>query len=213
MHESSLLMKKKITDPTLNPASTAYVDANTLLLAKFDNTLSTEVGSVVISNSGGVMSAAQSKFGTKSLYFNGAAEVLISSAPVIGAGDFTVEFWAYLISTSQGDMIYHTTVYPRLRWFNSGIGLYDATNSTNSTPLAAPVLSAWAHYAMVRSGNTEYLYANGIFKNSIVNANNYTGTSFYMGHTSGFSYYNTMYVNALRISNVARYTSNFTPVL
>jgi len=70
----------------------------------------------------------------------------------------------------------------------------------------------WMHFAYVRSGTTNYIFINGIlsFQNTtnVFDASNYlrVGQCFDGGATT-----NQGYIDELRISSVARWTSDFTP--
>ena len=176
------------------------------------------------------VSTTQAKFGTTSIYFDGTGDDLtIGQTPLLnfGTGDFTIECWYYLTSTTNGDQTimsnaetgYNATVklfklyyagqsFPFFD-FGSGNGSVAASNTSS-------LINQWNHVALVRSGNTFTMYLNGVggspatFTGSVnMNSNNKT----YIGYFS-FSDPNsrfTGYVDDLRVTRYARYVANFTP--
>lgn len=79
-----------------------------------------------------------------------------------------------------------------------------------------PILNAWQHFAVVRSGNTLMLFNNG--QKITETTKSFSFGSFerdlHIGRWDSATdalYDFIGYINELRISNVARWTTNFTP--
>ena len=168
-------------------------------------------------------SATQSKFGGKSMFFNGTTDYLtaIDSPNLqLGTGDFTIEAWVYLTTASVGrggvskgpvatttgwEFRFNSTNFFRFEWTASFL-ISTATVSANT----------WTHVAVVRSGSATgnvKLYLNGTLSgtSAVAVTDNFNqtdplrigidraGTAFFPG-----------YIDDLRITKYARYTANFT---
>lgn len=134
-----------------------------------------------------------------------------------GTGDFTLEAWvkfktltqAYIFSRNNG-----SSNVCDLIWNNSGPYWTVYINSVAifniSTP--APVINRWYHVASVRSGTSVKLYLDGVEIGSGTSSANISDTLGYNigAYTSAVALLDG-YLKNVRISNVARYTSRFTP--
>lgn len=120
-------------------------------------------------------STAQSKFGGKAGYFDGAGDYLTASGISLGSSDFVIEGWFYIPSVpSTGSF---TTLFSHratasdiggallvmdgaslLYFIASGFGTWQVSGV--STGLSA-VQGQWMHIALVRSGSTCRAYLNG----------------------------------------------------
>lgn len=157
------------------------------------------------------------KFGTGSIYFGTGNNGYVSLASELTfTGDVTIEFWAYITAGSpSGQSIgtSSTTVNSQIPYLYSDgrIGYYN--NGANFLTAAGKFsLNTWFHCAVVRSSGVARIYINGVDTGSSVAD---TGTV-YIKNISGFnggaSGYNIIgYFDDVRISNIARYTANFTP--
>jgi hypothetical protein len=155
------------------------------------------------------------KYGTGSLYFDGAGDYL-KSAPspylALGSGDFTIEFWAYLPSYSSNRVLSWGTTSAPIIYFASGYLYYDVYGGGNIAQSSIQVATTtWTHCAVVRSSGTTKIYINGVQGGSASDSNNWTGQNgIWVGTDAGTTFY-TGYIDDLRITKgYARYTSNFT---
>ena len=116
----------------------------------------------------------------------------------VGTGDFTLEFWAKIPSTTglttlvNGHSVYNTASTPNL-YLDGNPGAGNGTigftpGGVTTVPGNIPA-STWFHYAYVRSGTTAISYLNGVPKTytsqavaSVVDSNNYTSTNFRIGY-------------------------------
>ena len=195
------------------------LDGSTLLLLHGDTLKDSSIYDVPITNNGVTVSQDQSKFGGSSLYFNGSSAYLMADISV--SGDATVDFWMFRNDSNldyptpfnylDGDLrgLYlHTT--------NSQTILGCETSNNVFAQDASAVIPAgsWHHIAVVRTGTTATLYVDGISVSEIssITINNDT---LYIGVLLDLLSQNrgwfSGYIDEFRVSDVARWTSNFTP--
>lgn len=177
--------------------------------------------SIPLTNSGVVISETQSKFGGKSMYFNGQAYLKTSEIIPVN-GDFTVDWWEYCTGNSATRFAQSV---------NGGCGgicaggsaninsLYISStgsswNMSSGSVMFNTALNTWVHWALVRNGNTWTTYRNGIKFAQI------TGVGTIFTNSSGLvigsflydaNHYFVGYIDEFRISNIARWTQDFTP--
>jgi len=178
------------------------------------------------------ISTAQSKFGGASGYFDGTGDYITvpgSSDFQMGIGNFTFEGW--IKSTTTGNYNGPFGQFPN----NSDNGRWDIktrfagtnnlvftyyTGSSYVDIQASPAVNlnddAWHHIAVCRSGNTIYVFSDGVQRASAaISGSQIIGLStntFNVGYNPTDNLYYTGYIDDIRITKgVARYTSNFTP--
>lgn len=208
-------------------------DANTLLLCHFDGTS----GSTVFRDDNGIrsqksalaigtakISTAQSKFGGSSSIYNGSANGIISrKIATFGTTDFTIEGWVrsaslatenyYIfdcrntIDGTQAPGANLAVIYGGTNGINFFTGGNTLTGSTSYTA------DTWHHFALVRSSGTAQFYFNGVGSaNSHSLTTNFAECDItfgsYAGATGGGDFIG--YIDEMRVSNIARYTANFT---
>jgi hypothetical protein len=195
-------------------------DANTKLLLNFTNAGIYDATSKndleTVGNA--QISTTQSKWGGSSMSFDGTGDwLLIPDQPIqrIGTGNFTVEGWVYRNSSGTYGLIGKGTGTTgwlvSLNSSNQVVFTYGSSTITSTGTVSA---TTWTHIAVVREGtstNQTKIYING--------TNDGTGTV-----STDFNQTNSMYVGAdrtggsaanaymqdVRVTNYARYTSNFT---
>lgn len=184
-------------------------------------------GHAVTLNGNVARSAAQSKFGGYSAYFDGAGDFLypVNSGPdfAFGTGDFTVEMWVYLPPLGVARVLYDGRPTS-----NNGPYVLTYVNATNTicflvssveriTGTTALAAMTWYHVALCRSGTSTKLFLNGVQEGATYSdGNNYLGAA--NRPFIGIDGYNSSasamlgYIDDIRITKgVARYTANFTP--
>lgn len=199
-------------------------DSNTLLLLHGDAISDSSGKSHSITNNGVTVSTAQSKFGGKSLYFSGSAYLSITSNLFsICNGDFTIDWWQYRQNTGTlgcFNVLNAAGFSQFLIQHGGGTKLYGSyTGSTWDVVSGASAFTlaqnTWVHCAIVKSGSTIATYQNGVKVWSGTVSNSFaagTGQVLIGCHadTSNRDYFKG-YIDEFRISNVARWTGNFTP--
>jgi len=168
------------------------------------------------------LSAAQSRFGTASIYFDGAATSYISypaASTIVGSGDLTIEGWVHPTATSQGTVYSnytttaagHTLVYvsnTQMIWYYTG-------GVTIATPANSVPSNQWTHFALVRNGTSCTIYLNGVASANTAactNAIGTTATDLRVGNAHWSNLPFKGYLDDFRITvGKARYLSSFSP--
>lgn len=177
-----------------------------------------------LTNGGASVNSSVFKFGSNSLYFDGASRVSITPAisnNFVFYGDFTVEGWVY--PTGGSDLEAWFTLSSAGAWNNpSGLVISYARlhyGTTSNFGFSGITSNAWNHVAVVRSAGTISLYVNGTRQlnfaySDVIGA---TGTTpalgvFDAGSGSGRFFWSG-YIDDVRVTNgTAIYTgTSFTP--
>lgn len=171
---------------------------------------------------GAAISTAQSKFGGASLYLNGSTDSLSFADVALGTGDFTVEMffktassvqYAQLIGNESGGGSSGYTVLINNNSSTGGqIAVYRQGNLVLTSSSGDWSDDAWHHIALVRSGTTVTLWLDGTSYGTATDGNSYSGGTYYIGRNNEFAPRNLIgYIDEVRITKSARYTSAFTP--
>lgn len=165
-----------------------------------------------------------SKFGGASASFDGTGDYLFipySSDFDFSTGDFTIEGWVNFNTVSVTQSFigkHHSSVAANLIFYMSNsttLGLYGpgSVHTTRTVPTIST--GVWYHWAVVKSGSTSYIFWNGTQAGATISGS-YTNSAS-VGLTISGDRENSIqsvlngYLDEVRISRVARYTSNFTP--
>ena len=197
------------------PTSAFTQDSNTLMLLNFeganasttfiDSAGRTQKGVSAIGNA--QVSTAQSKFGGSSALFDGNADRLSYKESPIGTADFTYECWAY--QTDRGNIPTVFSTYVAMNVSTAGYpGFYSGGQFSGSIQLA---LNTWTHIAWVRSAGTIYVYVGGVLSLTQGNSTSFGDNVVDIASNNDNSNPWTGNFDEMRISNIARYTANFTP--
>ena len=180
------------------------------------------------------ISTVQSKIGGASAAFDGDNDYITSTISTGSnlQGDLTIELWAYLNalpSTAGGGymMIYSTSENSKyLMLQNAGANNNPKLQFAFGGGYGGPTLSSvsittntWVHIAVVRYNGTWKGYWNGVDMGTINNDSGWNGAAINEPFTETITwgkYVNTNgswngYMDEIRVSKVARYTSNFIP--
>lgn len=173
-------------------------------------------------------SVAQARFGATAGYFDGSGDGLSVPASAdfaFGTGDFTIEFWAYIINGGHGSA-------SALMMANNTWGIYDGwalvcqydparikfVGSYNYTPAYLDTVSSvsnntWHHIAVTRKDGVGRLFVDGVKMSEAAMTNNFTRTELGIGGKGQMNNdWFLGYLDEVRIlKGVAAYTADFTP--
>lgn len=164
------------------------------------------------------LSTAQSKWGNGSGYFDGSGDYLgdyLKAAISLNTNSFSIECWAYWDSTpavNSGVFAINPSssaleVYRRPA---SNHALVFYLNNTNVIFSSTPLLNnVWYHIALIRNTGSFYLYLNGTLVGSYPSGITISDATLYIGTWDGSSEFLRGYMQDFRVSNIARYTANF----
>jgi len=166
------------------------------------------------------------KYGTGSMKFDGTGDWLVCSnleLSKLGSSDFTIEAWANFTTLSAIHCIVGQTAGSQtvnqfmLTAYASGLmrfWLYrSGTYTTLDSPTGAVTTGTWYHIAVVRNGSTFTMYIDGTSVGTLTESaplTTPTGLMTVGAASTGGLYPMIGYVDDLRITREARYTSNFT---
>jgi hypothetical protein len=197
-------------------------DTNVVSLYHFngtgtDSSLSQRDGT--LSGAAASFTRATAKFGTHSLAVTAAGSTFnFAPAPAFGTtDDFTVEFWANVGAFSGANPMFFGSSTPQVQLYTTStttLAFYWGGSLSFSGP-TLPANNTWNHYALVRQNQQLTMYVNGTqFGNTQANSIDLFNGTFCFG-TGGTcpnsSWALAGFLDEARISNMARYTSNFTP--
>ena len=189
-------------------------DGNTFVAWNWDMGARTrDPHTINVEGSGVVHSTTQEKMGDTSIYFPSGNSNYIQIGDAgdidLGSSNFTFECWikdgsGYPVSGYAGGHNIYISATEDAVYVNTSGG-------SNSFDMSA-TWSNWNHFAIVRVGNVFTVYLNGTATDGTATL---TGTvannAFRLGRNGTDSADGSGYIDELRISNTARYTSNFTP--
>lgn len=204
-------------------------DDHTVLLLHGDDITDSSAFNKVLTNVGVVASSDQSKFGGKSLYFDGSSYLTL--APFnFSDKEWTIEWWEYPLSTSCGSIFssFVPTAYATLTGGftmtcegSSNMRFYGKSGLTpNSSGWDIKSLfdmytiqaNTWTHRAVQRNGNAMFIFTNGELTNctDVSGAFSYSadypmGIGCWAKDMLNSNYLYKGYMDEFRISNIARY--------
>ena len=162
------------------------------------------------------ISTTQSKFGGASGAFDGTGDYLsLSSNSIfaIGTTDFTVEFWMYITSRkTHGYILYTQGGSDALFVSFDAAGNYLRLTNSGTVYAVSPTLNLnqWYHIAVVRSSGSSKVYVDGVGGTAVACSASFVQSGPLIGGASTANYFQG-YIDDLRITKFARYTSAFTP--
>ncbi len=203
------------------------VDEYTVSLLHFEDELKDETGKVWTAVNGAAVSNIKNKFGESSMYFNGARQSIQTPASesfVFGTSDFTIDFylnWSGEILGSLGASTLFgqnpgSACNVRISIFPGGILKLYCNNDAPilyESPVNTIIANVWTHVALVRNDNAFLVFIDGKLIKSVeyklsLPAINYPWE---IGDEENADCGYKGYIDEFRISNVARWTSNFNP--
>ena len=208
----------------VNMSAKSY-DKNTLLLLHGENFVDYSKNSLSVGNSGVTISSEKSRFGSNSFYFNGSARLTIPQI-AFGSSDFTIDWWEYV--TSSNSKVRFSSAYTTgnvcggillgyagTQVYSSSNFHYSSWDLVSGAAMFSNTLNQWVHWATVRNGNTLTTYRNGTkFASTSISGSIATDNQYSMvigDYRDGDHAPFIGYIDEFRISDVARWTSDFTP--
>ena len=203
------------------------------LLTHFDGTNNSTVftdtrGTALTAQGGMTLSTVQSRFGGSSAFFDGSNDAIglpRAAFNIPNLTTWTVEFWVYPISGGPTDQIIFTN-YNLPGGAQAGTvivsnrGVRDGFSNSASVAAYPLPLNTWTHVAVVYTSTpaTFRLFYNGIQQGGSItslNAMSASSSTVFLGGSPGDNNYGNWwfrgYLDEIRITAAARYTSNFTP--
>lgn len=201
-----------------------------LLLHMNDILFKEELNHTIINNA--VSLSTSTYMFNSSAYFNGNGNYLSipheNNFDFGKNGDFTIDFWINPTDFSQTINGIMSTVYNSQ--VISGFSIYfdtsgnlkvNSTSNGSSWELSGLILlngvnsNEWTHIAIVKSGANLFAFKNGIKGNVLTMTKTFINTNNLLIGTLGIlnPWYFKGYIDEFRISNIARWTSNFAPPL
>ena len=212
--------------PTFSTVPVGVVDVNTVLLLNGDSLADSSMYNNAIVNNNVTISSTYTKFGSGSLAFDGSTSYLRIKSNLFnfGDGNFTFDWWEYCTGNSATRFALSIAGecggicagggYDANCLYMSSVGNVGASWDLCNEVAFNKTTAQWVHWAVVRSGNTVYTFRNGtLFWSKTVNGGIFWNDT---GLVIGSFLYDTNhyfqgYIDEFRVSNIARWTSNFIP--
>jgi hypothetical protein len=162
------------------------------------------------------LSTAQAKFGSSSLLLDGTGDFVQSTATDVVQNNFTIEFFAYASNFAQNAYLWDNhssnqgfafsiTSAGQLRLIQDNTILQQTSSSGLNN-------NQWNHIALVQNSTLLTLYINGAPKLQYsTGGDSYPGQSYKIGANEGETQFFNGYIDEFRSSDIARYTTTFTP--
>ena len=158
---------------------------------------------------------------------NGYLTVPSSSDFNFGTGDWTIECWMFLTKDQTNRSLYtqataadQTGAQIEFNTSTDKIAYYEYSLASNWDEYGlsndAIPYGEWVHFAMVRNSLIFTMYINGVAQTATGNTSSNaiaapTGPQWGFHRSDTARYLDDVFVDQMRVSNSARYTSNFTP--
>jgi len=162
------------------------------------------------------LSTAQAKFGPSSLLLDGTGDFVQSNASDVVQNNFTIEFFAYASNFAQNAYLWDNSLSSQgFAVSITSVGqLRLIQDNTILQQTSSPSLNnnQWNHFALVQNGSLLTLYINGAAKlQHVTGGDSYPGQSYKIGANEGETQFFNGYIDEFRSSDIARYTTTFTP--
>jgi len=162
------------------------------------------------------LSTAQAKFGPSSLLLDGTGDFVQSNASDVVQDNFTIEFFAYASNFAQNAYLWDNSLSSQgFAVSITSVGqLRLIQDNTILQQTSSPSLNnnQWNHFALVQNGSLLTLYINGAAKlQHVTGGDSYPGQSYKIGANEGETQFFNGYIDEFRSSDIARYTTTFTP--
>lgn len=209
--------------PTTTPL-TAVANTTLLLNAKSSGVLDYTGQHALITSGNSRVSTTQTKFGNRSLYFDGSGDYIqaVSMFNPLGVstGDFTIEGWLYTTTVATGRKTICATRTSASDTTTGRFSVYANTANLEFFSASANVVfggtistNTWTHFAVTRSSGNVRLFLSGTQVGSTTSYTASLPSNLALtvgGNAAGTESWNG-YLDELRITKgYARYVANFT---
>ena len=218
------LLRPRTSSTAAPPAPSDPFFSDVSLLLHFDGTNGSTTftdsslnGFAVTADGTPEISTSESQFGGASCYFDGGSTLTApQESSIVGTGDFTAEAWVFPASDPTG--VYIWIANDEAGGLSSPIHtdgtvlvgrslIEDIGQTTNSV-----TFGAWNHIAITRVNSVGRIFINGeVGWEGTLSADFVSGVVRIGADDDGAYGLLQGYIDELRLSNVARYTANFTP--
>lgn len=185
-------------------------------------------------NAGVTVSSNVKRNGRNSLYFSGTNYIKIDKYDFCTEQYWTIEGWFYILnnqgglfslknsSRNDGVLLFgYNGVANNQQNYMINSGYANWWSNTTFTNTGSAPLNQWSHRALVRNGSAVYVFQDGIYKMwtdgdytwniPVQNQRPILGGYNNVNNDNTCSHPCKCYIQDFRISNTARYLSNFTP--
>lgn len=201
------------------------IDENTILLLHGDGFEDASPNAHAVQNTGVTLSNVKTKFSGTAFSFDGSSWMKFVLDEIKWGEDFTLDFWIYHTSATISYPTPFTLGFPA----NYYRGYYihhdwwrkcSISCDTKSTSISdAYTKDKWFHFAYVKSGTTISVYHDGTLVGTLDISSGVSDTSAINLIIGTMSEYGSPvsdtailgYIDEIRLSNIARWTANFTP--
>ena len=197
---------------------------NTILLMHFDGGITDAAGHTTANTGTAGYTNAAAKFGSGSYTtaaVNAYTTITDASDLHLTNGEWTIEFWLNPSNVTQDTQLIDKTAGARTDFANRAWIELNATalvvkvdgTSSGTTIGSGYMTTGWQHIAIVQHAGTLTVYRNGVSVGSMSNSATWGNNSgnIVLGNNTFANNSNYVgYLDELRFSRVARYTSNFT---
>jgi len=174
-----------------------------------------------------VFSVTRSKWGSESsIFFNNASALSVPGNANLGfgTGDFTVEFWASVVTSAAfNDRMFTSTMNNSTGWYMAWDTSANYMRHSSETDVVVPngMLNTvvWKHYAYTRQAGAARGFVDGVLRATKNDVNSAKSLPALSGIRIGCgdngsgapTYYVNGYFDDIRITTACRYTANFVP--
>lgn len=199
------------TNISITAVPQPVIDANTLGVWHLDSSADNVVGdaTITLALTPADYNTTSYKFGTASArFYQSSSAQFFSNYSTVFQNDFTLDLWARTRSNNGSDAeIIFGAGYGGSSCAFSVCSTYIDVKIGSSTPRTNTVSQSWHHIAIVRSSGVLYAFLDGVLQGTT----NAPGTDNYISLYSPSNNDAEILLDEIRVSNVARWTSDFTP--
>jgi len=199
------------TNISITAVPQPVIDANTLGVWHLDSSADNVVGdaTITLALTPADYNTTSYKFGTASArFYQSSSAQFFSNYSTVFQNDFTLDLWARTRSNNGSDAeIIFGAGYGGSSCAFSVRSTYIDVKIGSSTPRTNTVSQSLHHIAIVRSNGVLYAFLDGVLQGTT----NAPGTDNYISLYSPSNNDTEILLDEIRVSNVARWTADFTP--